>query len=112
MGSFSGGFSCYSGRLWPDWGNNARAATVGLGSIGLKKNSSQNYTFCVKQKCLSETVKTKLKSDDWFKGYGPIKYPFGSSLGATILCTLTSMHLMSKSTCGSFYDVWDFQQFF
>ena len=25
------------------------------------------------------TVKTKLKSDDWFKSYGPMKYPLGSS---------------------------------
>ena len=27
------------------------------------------------------TVKTKLKSDDWFKSYGPMKYPLGSPLG-------------------------------
>ena len=26
----------FSGRLWPDWGNTARAAMAGLGSIGLK----------------------------------------------------------------------------
>ena len=32
------------------------------------------------------TVKTKLKSDDWFKSYGPMKYPLGSPLGAAILC--------------------------
>ena len=25
----------FSGRLWPDWGNTARAAMAGLGSIGL-----------------------------------------------------------------------------
>ena len=27
----------FSGRLRPDWGNTARAATAGLGSKGLKK---------------------------------------------------------------------------
>ena len=27
---------CFSGRLWPDWGNTAWAAMAGLGSIGLK----------------------------------------------------------------------------
>ena len=27
--------SRFSGRLWPDWGNTARAATARLGSIGL-----------------------------------------------------------------------------
>ena len=57
------------------------------------------------------TVKTKLKSDDWFKSYGPMKYSFGSQLGAAILCILPSIHLMSKSTCGSCLDVCDFQQF-
>ena len=32
------------------------------------------------------TVKTKLKSDDWFKSYGLKTYPLGSPLGAGILC--------------------------
>ena len=27
----------FSGRLWPDWGNTARADMAGLGSIGLKR---------------------------------------------------------------------------
>ena len=26
---------CFSGRIWPDWGNAARADLAGLGSIGL-----------------------------------------------------------------------------
>ena len=26
----------FSGRIWPDWGNTARADMAGLGSIGLK----------------------------------------------------------------------------
>ena len=26
------------GWLWPDWGNTARVAMAGLGSIGLKEN--------------------------------------------------------------------------
>ena len=26
------------GRIWPDWGNTARLAMAGLGSIGLKEN--------------------------------------------------------------------------
>ena len=51
------------------------------------------------------TVKTKLRSYDWFKSYGLMKYPLGSPLGAAILCILPSMHLMSKSTCGSCLDV-------
>ena len=56
-------------------------------------------------------VKTKLKSDDCFKSYGPMKYPLGSPLGAAILCILRSMQFMSKLTCGSCLDVCDFQQF-
>ena len=28
---------CFSGRIWPDWGNAARADLAGLGSIGLSK---------------------------------------------------------------------------
>ena len=28
--------SRFSGRIWPDWGNTARADMAGLGSIGLK----------------------------------------------------------------------------
>ena len=27
----------FSGRIWPDWGNTARADMAGLGSIGLRK---------------------------------------------------------------------------
>ena len=27
---------CFSGRIWPDWGNAAWADMAGLGSIGLK----------------------------------------------------------------------------
>ena len=26
---------CFSGRIWPDWGNTTRADLAGLGSIGL-----------------------------------------------------------------------------
>ena len=36
--------------LWPDWGNNTRAATVGLGSIGLKGNSSQKIQILCETK--------------------------------------------------------------
>ena len=57
------------------------------------------------------TVKTKLKLDDWFKSYGPMKYPLSSPLGAASLCILPNMHLMSKSTCGSCLDVFGFQPF-
>ena len=28
----------FSGRIWPDWGNTARADMAGLGSIGLKQD--------------------------------------------------------------------------
>ena len=27
---------CFSGRIWPDWGNTAWADMAGLGSIGLR----------------------------------------------------------------------------
>ena len=26
---------CFSGQIWPDWGNTARADMAGLGSIGI-----------------------------------------------------------------------------
>ena len=29
---------CFSGRIWPDWGNTARADMAGLGSIGLSRH--------------------------------------------------------------------------
>ena len=29
---------CFSGRIWPDWGNTARADMAGLGFIGLNRN--------------------------------------------------------------------------
>ena len=28
---------CFSGRIWPDWGNTTRADLAGLGSIWLKQ---------------------------------------------------------------------------
>ena len=35
----------FSGRIWPDWGNTARADMAGLGSIGLKRTgTSPRYT--------------------------------------------------------------------
>ena len=42
----------FSGRIWPDWGNTARADMAGLGSIGLitgrggykmRKSGVQNF---------------------------------------------------------------------
>ena len=45
-------------------------------------------------------VKMKLKSDDWFKSFKPIKYPFVSPLGAAIFSILLSMRLISKPNCG------------
>ena len=32
----SGKMAVFPGRIWPDWGNAARADMAGLGSIGLK----------------------------------------------------------------------------
>ena len=29
----------FSGRIWPDWGNTARADMAGLGSIGISNRS-------------------------------------------------------------------------
>ena len=36
----------FSGRIWPDWGNTARADMAGLGSIGLKSIGCPVYTDC------------------------------------------------------------------
>ena len=41
----------FSGRIWPDWGNTARADMAGLGSIGLRNTvvivyfKSQRFMF-------------------------------------------------------------------
>ena len=37
---------CFSGRLRPDWGNTARAATAGLGSKGLIHFLALIQIFC------------------------------------------------------------------
>ena len=34
--------SRFSGRIWPDWGNAARADMAGLGSIGLSKETDKS----------------------------------------------------------------------
>ena len=34
--------SHFSGRLWPDWGDTAQAATAGLGSIGQLGNGHRH----------------------------------------------------------------------
>ena len=36
-------------------------------------------------------MEMKLKSDDWFKSYGQMKYPLGRSLEAAMLCILPSI---------------------
>ena len=35
----------FSGRIWPDWGNAARADMAGFGSIGLKGNEGRVPRF-------------------------------------------------------------------
>ena len=35
----------FSGRIWPDWGNTARADMAGLGSIGLNTNLKPSKLF-------------------------------------------------------------------
>ena len=35
---------CFSGRIWPDWGNTARADMAGLGSIGCSEYSRDRKT--------------------------------------------------------------------
>ena len=35
---------CFSGRLWPDWGNTAQAAMAGLGSIGVQSFNHSRAT--------------------------------------------------------------------
>ena len=40
----SGKTAVFSGRIWPDWGNTARADMAGLGSIGLR-TGTENFTL-------------------------------------------------------------------
>ena len=37
----------FSGRIWPDWGNTARADMAGLGSIGLRARNALSQHFRV-----------------------------------------------------------------
>ena len=37
----------FSGRIWPDWGNTARADMAGLGCIGLKERSRPSVSNVV-----------------------------------------------------------------
>ena len=47
----------FSGRIWPDWGNTARADMAGLGSIGLMSiNFYGNEDSDVSFYLLSESV--------------------------------------------------------
>ena len=72
--------------------------SMDAGVFALKKNSGQNLQILCETLVfiLRTSVKTKLKSDDWFKSYGPMKYPLGNPLGAATLCISPIMHLMSK----------------
>ena len=36
---------CFSGRIWPDWGNATRADLAGLGSIELSKDTKPGLVF-------------------------------------------------------------------
>ena len=38
----------FSGRIWPDWGNTARADMAGLGSIGLRIDSGGLEHMCAR----------------------------------------------------------------
>ena len=54
----------FSGRIWPDWGNTARADMAGLGSIGLR----EMLTFkCVCRKTRPDlpTLSLILKIHTW-----------------------------------------------
>ena len=42
---------CFSGRIWPDWGNTTWADMAGLGSIGLKCREQTVHTLTLTQ-CL------------------------------------------------------------
>ena len=55
------------------------------------------------------TVKTKMKLDDWFKIYGPLKYLLGSHLGTAILCILPIIHLTSNQVV---VPVWMYEIFY
>ena len=37
---------CFSGRIWPDWGNTAQVDMAGLGSIGLISISRHKARHC------------------------------------------------------------------
>ena len=60
MGSFFfnnleyfGKIGCFSGGLWPDWGDGTRAATAGLGSIGLILLSLSLFTVLLLPKLIT-----------------------------------------------------------
>ena len=38
--------SCFSGQIWPDWGNTAWADMAGLGSIGLRIDNGDLEHMC------------------------------------------------------------------
>ena len=43
---------CFSGRIWPDWGNTAWADMAGLGSIGLRLEREGGQWICLSCRCL------------------------------------------------------------
>ena len=45
----------FSGRIWPDWGNTARADMAGLGSIGLRTRIYDETTKIKGQKLYTNT---------------------------------------------------------
>ena len=76
----------------------------------LKGTPAKIYKFCVKQESLSENdSENKIKIRWMVQKLWTDEVPTWQPTGAAILCILPSMHLMSKSTCGSCLDVCDSQ---
>ena len=81
-----------------------------MAAIQFRGTPAKIYKFCVKQNSLLRmTVKTKLKLDDWFESYGPMKYPLGRPRGQPSCAYYPACTFMSKSTCVSCLEVCDFQ---
>ena len=50
-----GKISCFSGRIWPDWGNTARADMDGLGSIGFRTRGGGRLGSKFARMCVSKS---------------------------------------------------------